>query len=66
MKSEGCNQPFLFGPRKIYISETVVELLILVTRMDSVDDVLMVKTYLVDTEVPFLCSLLIGGSEESI
>ena len=30
--------------------------LILVTRMDGVDDVLVVKTYLVDAEVPFLCS----------
>ena len=26
------------------------------TRMDSVDDVLVVKTYILDAEVPFLCS----------
>ena len=55
MKSESCNQPFIFGPSKRYISNTVVELLILVTRMDSVEDVLTVKTYLVGAEVVFLC-----------
>ena len=46
----------MFSPSKMYISNTVVELPILVTRMDGVDDVLVVKTYLVDAEVPFLCS----------
>ena len=55
MKSESCNQPFVFGPNKRYISDTVVELPILITRMDGTDDVLIVKTYLVDAEVPFLC-----------
>ena len=55
MKSESCNQPFVFGPSKRYISNTVVYLPILVTRMDGIDDVLIVKTYLVDAEVPFLC-----------
>ena len=45
----------MFGPSKRYISNTVVELLILVIRMDDIDDVLIVKTYLVDAEVPFLC-----------
>ena len=39
----------------MYISNTVVELPILVTRIDNTDDVLIVKTYLVDAEVPFLC-----------
>ena len=55
MKSESCHQPFVFGPIRRYISDTVVELPILVTRMDGTDDVLIVKTYLVDAEVPFLC-----------
>merc|ERR1712240_298679 len=41
MKSESCNQPFMFGPSKRYISNTAVELPILVTRMDGVDDVLV-------------------------
>ena len=55
MKSESCNQLFVFGQSKRYVSNTVVELPIKVTRMDGVDDVLIVKTYLVDAEVPFLC-----------
>ena len=60
MKSESCNQPFVFGPSKRYISNTVVELPIQVTRMDSTDDVLIVKTYLVVCEcgiylIWFLC-----------
>merc|ERR1712082_581632 len=33
----------------------MVELPILVTRMDGYEDVLKVQTYLVDAEVPFLC-----------
>ena len=55
MKSVSCNQPFVFGPGKRYISKTLVELPILVTRMDGKEDVLIVQTYLVDAEVPFLC-----------
>merc|ERR1712240_809538 len=56
MKSESCTQPFVFGPSKRYISETLIELSILVTRIDGTDDVLIVRTYLVDAEVPFLYS----------
>ena len=33
----------------------MVELPILVTRMDGNEDVLKVQTYIVDAEVPFLC-----------
>ena len=55
LKSVSCNQPFVFGPSKRYVSKILVELPILVTRMDGKEDVLKVKTYLVDTEVPFLC-----------
>ena len=55
MKSVSCNQPFVFGPSRRYISKTLVELPILVTRMDGKEDVLIVQTYLVDAEVPFLC-----------
>ena len=33
----------------------MVELPILVTRLDGREDVLIVQTYLVDAEVPFLC-----------
>ena len=55
MKSVSCNQPFVFGPSKRYVSESLIELLILVTRLDGKEDVLIVQTYLVDAEVPFLC-----------
>merc|ERR1711954_117939 len=55
MKSVSCNQPFVFGPSKIYVSKSLIEVPILVTRMDGKEDVLKVQTYLVDAEVPFLC-----------
>lgn len=55
MKSVSCNQPFVFGPSKIYMSKYLVELPILLTRMDGKEDVLIVHTYLVDAEVPFFC-----------
>ena len=55
MKSVSCNQSFVFGPSKRYVSKSLIELPILVTRMDGKEDVLKVQTYLVDAEVPFLC-----------
>ena len=55
MKSVSCNQPFVFGPSKRYVSKLLVELPILVTRLDGKEDALTVQTYLVDAEVPFLC-----------
>ena len=55
MKSVSCNQPFVFGTSKIYVSKSSIELPILVTRMDGREDVLKVQTYLVDAEVLFLC-----------
>ena len=33
----------------------MVELLILITRLDGREDVLTIQTYLVDTEIPILC-----------
>ena len=56
MKSVSCSQPFVFGPSKRYVSTSLGELPILVTRIDGKEDVLIVQTYLVDAEVPFLCS----------
>ena len=50
-----CNQPFVFGPNRRYVSKILVELPILVTRLDGKEDVLTVQTYLVDAEVPFFC-----------
>ena len=35
MKSVSCNQPFVFGPSKRYMSKSLVELPILLTRMDE-------------------------------
>ena len=37
------------------MSESLIELPILVTILDGKEDVLIVQTYLVDAEVPFLC-----------
>ena len=54
MKSVKCNQPIVFGPSKRYISTSLAELPILISRMDGKEDVLVVQTYLVDAEVPFL------------
>ena len=55
MKSSKCNQPFVFGPSRRYLSQTLVELPVLVTRLDGREDVLIIHTYLVDAEVPLLC-----------
>ena len=40
MKSVSCNQPFVFGPSKRYVSKSLVELPILITRMDGKEDIL--------------------------
>ena len=55
MKSVRCHQPFVFGPSRRYVSTTLVELPVLITRLDGREDVLVIQTYLVDAEVPFLC-----------
>ena len=55
MSSTTCNQPFVFGPSRRYISTSKIDLPILITRKDGKEDVLTVPTYLVDTEIPFLC-----------
>ena len=55
MKSIKCNKPFVFGPSKRYVSKSLIELPILITKLDRKEDVLVVQTYLVDAEVPFLC-----------
>ena len=55
LKSSKCHQIFKFGPSKQYISKLMVELPVIVRRLDGKEDVLQVFTYLVDTDVPFLC-----------
>ena len=55
MKASECYQIFRFGPSKQYVSRTMVELPVIVRRMDGKEDVLKVFTYIVDADVPFLC-----------
>merc|ERR1712082_566487 len=55
MKILECHQIFRFGPSKQYVSTKMVELPVIVRRMDGKKDVLQVFTYLVDADVPFLC-----------
>ena len=55
LKSTKCLQPFVFGPSRRYTSKTMVELPILITRLDGKEDILVVQTDLVDAEVLFLC-----------
>ena len=55
MNSVPCIQPFVFGPLRRYISKSLVELPILIIRLDGREDVLTIHTYLVDAEIPFLC-----------
>ena len=55
MKLTKSLQPFVFGPSRRHISQTMVELPVLVTRLDGREDILVIQTYLVDAEIPFLC-----------
>ena len=55
MRMSECHQIFRFGPSKQYVSTKMVELPVIVRRMDGKEDVLRVFTYLVDVDVPFLC-----------
>merc|ERR1712112_21783 len=55
LKMQECNQVFRFGPSKQYSSTVMVELPMIVKRMDGKDDVLKVFAYLVEADVPFLC-----------
>ena len=54
MKMSECHQVFRFGPSKQYVSKRMVELPVIVRRMDGKEDVLRVFTYLVDVDVLFL------------
>ena len=55
MKAQECYQIFRFGQSRQYTSNIMVELPMIVKRMDGKEDVLKVFTYLVDADVPFLC-----------
>ena len=55
MNCFSCHQLFTFGPSRRYISKSLVEFPILITRLDGWEDVLTIQTYLVDAEIPFLC-----------
>ena len=54
MTSTLCNQPFVLGLSRRYVSTSKIDLPILITRKDGKEDVLTVPTYLVDAEVHFL------------
>ena len=54
MKTSDCYQIFRFGPSKQYVSRNMVELPVIVRRMDGKEDVLKLFTYLVDADVLFL------------
>merc|ERR1712240_209976 len=54
LKSSECYQIFKFGPSKKYISKLILELPVIVRRLDGKEDVLQVFTYLVDADVTFL------------
>ncbi len=55
LKSFECHQTFKFGPSRQYVSSTMVDLPVIVRRLDGKEDVLQVFTYLIDADVPFLC-----------
>ena len=55
LKSSECYQIFRCGPSKKYVSKIMVELLVIVRRLDGKEYVLKVFTYLMDADVPFLC-----------
>ena len=55
MKQQKCSQVFKFGPSKRYISDTMVELPLMVDRMAGKQDVIKLFVYLVEADVPFLC-----------
>ena len=54
MKMQDCYQIFRFGPSKQYTSYVMVELLMIVKRMDREYDVLKVFTYLEEADIQFL------------
>merc|ERR1712002_1424773 len=55
MKRQECKQVFRFRPSIQYVSTEMIELPLIVKRMDRRDDVIKVFAYLVDADVPFLC-----------
>ena len=48
MKYVKYSQPFVFGQSRRYLSESLIKLPVLVTRLDGKEDVLTIQTYLVD------------------
>merc|ERR1711873_134161 len=55
LKSHECHQTFKFGPSRQYVSNTMIDLPVIVRRLDGKEEVLQVYTYLIDADVPFLC-----------
>ena len=42
LKAFKCHQPFVFGPSQRYVSESLVELPVLVSRLDGREHVLVI------------------------
>ena len=55
LKTHECHQVFKFGPSRQYVSNTMIDLPVIVRRLDGKEEVLQVYTYLIDADVPFLC-----------
>ena len=53
--SRPCYQQFKFGPSTRYLSEQVVNIPIYVEAVDGKKDLLLVKTYVLNADSPFLC-----------
>ena len=54
-KAVECYQIFKFGLIKQYVSKRMIELPIVVTSMEGKEKVMLVNTYVVEADVPFLC-----------
>ena len=55
LKTHECHQVFKFGPSKQYVSNTMIDLPVIVRRLNGKEEVLQVYTYLIEADVPFLC-----------
>ena len=54
MKSVSCRHAFRFGFGKRFVREEMIEVPIVVEKIDGLEEVLKVQTYMVEVKVPFL------------
>ena len=55
MKSIVCKQTFIFRPSRKIMSREILEIPIVVKQVDGTNEAILVKTYILEAEVPFLC-----------